>query len=108
MDLEKISAFVDGELTKEEADSVLAAILKEPGSDSWRLYQQIGDVLRAQDAPLSPEFSQRFAARLEAEPALSQPAPGLFSPAMGLRLLKSGIEEIRKRLPRYTWTIRSN
>jgi sigma-E factor negative regulatory protein RseA len=47
----------------------LAALQGEDGRQTWALYHQIGDALRADPGPpLSPGFAARMAARLAAEP----------------------------------------
>lgn len=70
MTRERISAFADGECGDAEADIALAALHGEGEKADWELYHQIGDVLRSDDMAvgLSPGFSARMAARLEAEP----------------------------------------
>jgi len=72
---ESISALVDGEVT---AQAALPAfdLLREPlHRQTWDLYHQVGDTLRCESmaAPLSEDFSRRFAAKLDAEPTLSAP-----------------------------------
>jgi sigma-E factor negative regulatory protein RseA len=83
MSREQISAFADGELADQHVDKVLAAMRKEHGCADWKLYHQIGDVLRSDDMDvnLSPGFSVRMAARLAMEPAIVAPLPPLSSPA---------------------------
>jgi sigma-E factor negative regulatory protein RseA len=69
----KISALMDGELERHEADGALAA-LKGGGEalDTWRTYNLIGDSMRA--APmLSGGFAGRVAARLAEEPTVLAP-----------------------------------
>lgn len=76
---QQISAFADGELPDHEVRTVIAA-LRAPGCRSdWDIYHQIGDTLRSDPmaAPFSAGFSDRFAARLAAEPTLVAPRPRL-------------------------------
>jgi sigma-E factor negative regulatory protein RseA len=74
---QEISAFADGELHKQEIDSVLAALRHDEGKEDWKIYHQIGDLLRSDDMNinLSPGFSSRMAARLEAEAPILAPQP---------------------------------
>ncbi|KRB70422.1 hypothetical protein ASE07_07330 [Noviherbaspirillum sp. Root189] len=76
---EKISALADGEITDEQLDLALATLKKGNACADWALYHQIGDVLRSSDMALnmSPDFSARFAARLEAEPTIIAPAANI-------------------------------
>lgn len=72
---ERISALVDGEINAGEALHTMG-VLREPSHcQTWDLYHQIGDTLRSESmsAPLSNDFSRRFAAKLEAEPVLLPP-----------------------------------
>lgn len=73
---EKISAFADGELCKDQADAVLASLREPENAASWNVYHQIGDVMRSDDmaVSLSDGFAARMAARLEAEPTIIAPA----------------------------------
>ncbi|WP_420475268.1 sigma-E factor negative regulatory protein [Noviherbaspirillum sp. ST9] len=76
MTQEKISALADGELPGEHIDIVLAALRNKEGKADWDIYHQIGDVLRSDDmaVDLSPGFSSRLSARLDAEPTIMAPA----------------------------------
>ena len=66
---ELISALSDGETPDVDQELTLAALDTPDGRQAWALYHHIGDVLRAAPAPdLSPDFAERLAARLEAEP----------------------------------------
>lgn len=72
---ERISALVDGEINAGEALHTIG-VLREPlHCQTWDVYHQIGDTLRSESmaAPLSKDFSLRFAAKLEAEPLLLPP-----------------------------------
>jgi sigma-E factor negative regulatory protein RseA len=75
MSREQISALADGELSDQQLEVALAALRQQDARADWDVYHQIGDVLRSDDmaVSLSPEFSARMAARLEAEPAIVAP-----------------------------------
>lgn len=76
---QQISALADSELPDHEVEAAMAA-LRAPGSRAdWDTYHQIGDMLRSETmaTPLSAGFSDRFAARLAAEPTLLAPKPRL-------------------------------
>ncbi len=76
---QQVSAFADGELPDHEVDAAIAALRAPGGRSDWDIYHQIGDTLRSEPmaAPLSAGFSDRFAARLAAEPTLLAPKPRL-------------------------------
>ncbi|MFC5428582.1 sigma-E factor negative regulatory protein [Paraburkholderia denitrificans] len=75
---ERLSAFVDGELTAGERPDGIFSDLDQEGRASWSAYHLIGDVLRSDDLALSAAASQSFmagfAARFEAEPHVLAPA----------------------------------
>lgn len=73
---EQISAFADGELADNQADMVLAALRQPEGKSAWDAYHEIGDLLRSREMAmeLSPDFSARLAARLQAEPPIVAPS----------------------------------
>lgn len=73
---EQISAFADGELDDPYIDEALALLRRPGGKADWAIYHQIGDVLRSDDmdVKMRPDFSARFAARLEQEPTYIAPA----------------------------------
>ncbi|MEN9657598.1 MAG: hypothetical protein RL571_1063 [Pseudomonadota bacterium] len=70
---EKLSALMDGELDVSEIDGLLAEMKREPElSNAWYDWHQACDSL--QEHPLlSPQFMQRFSARLAAEPTVVAP-----------------------------------
>jgi sigma-E factor negative regulatory protein RseA len=71
---ERISRLMDGELEGADADAAYGE-LKQPGSvETWVCYHVIGDALRRTSASM-PGFSERFAARLGAEPTVLAPHP---------------------------------
>src|SRR5690349_2738053 len=66
---EFISALSDGELPDIDQELAFAALDSPEGRQAWALIHRIGDVLRAAPTPdLSPDFSERLAARLADEP----------------------------------------
>jgi len=69
---EQISALADGELSGAYVDMALAALRHNEGRATWDVYHQIGDIMRSDDMALSlsPDFTSRMFARLEAEPAM--------------------------------------
>lgn len=72
---ESISALADGELSDAQLDAVLASLHAADKRQTWEIYHQIGDVLRSDDLAvnLSPDFSSRFSAMLDAEPTILAP-----------------------------------
>jgi sigma-E factor negative regulatory protein RseA len=72
--VDKISAFMDGEIIGEEASAQLRR-LKDDDSlrASWDTYHLIGDTLRGEKLWLSPEFTARVRARLAGEPTVLAP-----------------------------------
>lgn len=75
---DNISAMVDGELSNAQWASALARLSEvnnHDGKKTWEIYHQIGDVLRSDDlaVTLSPGFSSRFSALLDAEPVVLAP-----------------------------------
>lgn len=70
---EHISALCDGELPTGDIELAFAGLHTADGHHAWEVYHRIGDVLRSQGArDLSPEFAERLAARLAAEPLPSR------------------------------------
>jgi sigma-E factor negative regulatory protein RseA len=75
---DNISAMLDGELSNAQWASALARlgeVNNHEGKKTWETYHQIGDVLRSEDlaVTLSPGFSSRFSALLDAEPVVLAP-----------------------------------
>jgi sigma-E factor negative regulatory protein RseA len=75
---DNISAMLDGELSNAQWASALARLTEannHDGKKAWEIYHQIGDVLRSDDlaVTLSPGFSSRFSALLDAEPVVLAP-----------------------------------
>jgi sigma-E factor negative regulatory protein RseA len=71
---EQISRLMDGELEGAEADAAFRELKTPDGVASWVCYHVVGDALRRCGEP-TPGFAARFAARLEAEPAVLAPRP---------------------------------
>ncbi|CAG4906584.1 hypothetical protein R52603_05510 [Paraburkholderia saeva] len=75
---ERLSAFVDGELSGEEHLNKFIADLDREDRAVWADYHLIGDALRSDDLAVSPAASQAFmagfAARFEAEAHVLAPA----------------------------------
>ena len=83
VDVEKISAFMDGEMGEGEAVGQIGR-LKENGDlrATWDTYHVIGDTLRGEKLWLSPAFNEKLSARLAQEPIVfaphtRKPAPSL-------------------------------
>jgi sigma-E factor negative regulatory protein RseA len=72
---DKISAFADGELPHAQVDAVMKDLATPEGRAAWEAYHHAGDVMRSDDmdVALSPGFSARMAARLDAEPTVLAP-----------------------------------
>lgn len=72
--MEKISAFMDGEIEGIEATGQINR-LKEDGRlrASWDAYHLIGDTLRGEKLRLSPDFAAKLSARLADEPTVIAP-----------------------------------
>lgn len=73
---EQISAMADGEIPVEQLDALLVSLRDKSAQEDWKLYHQIGDLLRSEDmnVRLSDNFSARMSAMLEAEPTIVAPA----------------------------------
>jgi sigma-E factor negative regulatory protein RseA len=71
---EQISRLMDGDLYGAEVDAALREIKQPDGIATWVCYHVIGDALRRSGAPTAG-FSQRFAARLQAESTVLAPRP---------------------------------
>ncbi len=72
--MEKVSAFMDGELSESESASHIAHIREDAQSRAaWDAYHLIGDTLRGEKIRLSPDFNARLHARLADEPTVLAP-----------------------------------
>ncbi len=75
---QSISSLLDGELNDTAFELTLASLGEAGnvgGRKTWEIYHQIGDVLRSDDLAmtLSPDFSSRLSALLDAEPVVMAP-----------------------------------
>ncbi len=72
--MEKISAFMDGEIAGVDATGQLNR-LKEDATlrATWGTYHVIGDAMRGEKVWLSPDFSAKVMARLSDEPTVLAP-----------------------------------
>lgn len=76
-----ISELADGELDASQVAPLLKRLGSAEARDTWDVYHQIGDVLRA-DAmvgAVSKDFSRKFSERLAAEPVVLAPRRSLVS-----------------------------
>jgi sigma-E factor negative regulatory protein RseA len=73
--MEKISALMDGELDRQNAQTTIALLKQDESLQSeWATYHLIGDALR--DHWLTPiDVSQKLKAKLSQEPAIVAPHP---------------------------------
>lgn len=73
--MERISAFMDGELGQEEGAGQIGRLKDDPQARrAWEIYHLIGDSVRG-DTGLSPRFMEQLGARLAAEPTVLAPRP---------------------------------
>ena len=72
--MEKISAFMDGELEGMEAGGQVARLKDDPRlRASWDTYHLIGDTLRGEKLSLSRDFTASVSSRLADEPTVLAP-----------------------------------
>ncbi|MDH5479377.1 MAG: sigma-E factor negative regulatory protein [Nitrosomonas sp.] len=70
----EVSTLVDGELEKQEADKIIAALKKQEDlHEDWQTYHLIGDALR-QSTKLATNIAPRVKAQLESEVTILAPA----------------------------------
>lgn len=69
---ERISRLMDGELEGAEAEAAYRELKQPDGVETWVCYHVVGDALRRTGGSM-PGFSERFAARLGAEPTVIAP-----------------------------------
>src|SRR5258708_21706909 len=73
--MERISAFMDGELEDHEAASQVRRLKEDPDLRSaWETYHLIGDAMRG-EAGYSSGLVVKISARLAAEPTILAPRP---------------------------------
>ncbi|MBC3874291.1 sigma-E factor negative regulatory protein [Undibacterium flavidum] len=75
---ELISSVLDGELSDAQLDALLDRLKGQDGQQvmqTWTQYHELGDVLRSDDlaVALSPNFSAKMSALLDAEPVILAP-----------------------------------
>ncbi|HEX7813079.1 MAG TPA: sigma-E factor negative regulatory protein [Burkholderiales bacterium] len=71
--MERISAFLDGEVEDNEISAQLARLKQDPAlREAWDTYHLIGDAMRG-DAGVAPAFMSRFSAALAQEPTVLAP-----------------------------------
>ncbi len=71
---EKISALMDGELTREEASRVIKSLGADAaGRDEWDCYHLIGSSLRGEASPSTSACRQAIFLRLAEEPTVLAP-----------------------------------
>ncbi|HVY05110.1 MAG TPA: sigma-E factor negative regulatory protein [Burkholderiales bacterium] len=74
--MEKISAFMDGEVDGAEANGQIARLKEESRLRAgWETYHLIGDTLRGERIQMSGRFVETFSARLASEPTVLAPRP---------------------------------
>ena len=69
---EDISRLVDGDLPEDHLDATCSQLKQGEGMATWMCYHVIGDTLRG-TAGAAPQLSEKFAARLAAEPVVVAP-----------------------------------
>ena len=73
--MERISAFMDGELEDHEAAGQMRRLKEDPELlTAWGTYHLIGDAMRG-EAGYSPGLAVKISARLAAEPTVLAPRP---------------------------------
>lgn len=71
--MERISAFMDGEVGGHEVSAQLASLKQDAAlRETWGTYHLIGDAMRG-DASVAPGFMGRFSAALAQEPTVLAP-----------------------------------
>lgn len=69
----QICALADSETSTADIELAIAALKTADGEEVWKVYHQIGEVLRSFATPeFSPDFAAAFAARLNKEKAPGQ------------------------------------
>lgn len=85
--MERISAFMDGEVEDQEVSAQLAGLKQYPAArEAWDTYHLIGDAMRGDimrgDAGVAPGFMDRFSAALAQEPTVLAPKAPVRKPAL--------------------------
>lgn len=72
--MERISAFVDGEVGESEATTQIRRMKEDPQlRAAWETYHLVGDTLRGEKIGLSREFGAKLSTRLADEPTILAP-----------------------------------
>lgn len=72
--MERISAFVDGEVGESEVTGQIRRMKEDPRlRTAWETYHLVGDTLRGEKIGLSRDFGAKLSARLAAEPTILAP-----------------------------------
>jgi sigma-E factor negative regulatory protein RseA len=72
--MERISAFMDGEVDESEVTRQVRRMEQDPRLRAvWGTYHLIGDTLRGEKIGLSRDFTRKLSARLAAEPTILAP-----------------------------------
>lgn len=69
---EEISRLVDGDLPEDHLDAACSQLKQGEGMATWMCYHVIGETLRGTSG-VAPRLSEKFAARLAAEPVVLAP-----------------------------------
>ena len=69
---EEISRLVDGDLPEEHFDAACSQLKQNEGMATWMCYHVIGETLRGTNG-VNPGVSEKFTARLAAEPVVLAP-----------------------------------
>lgn len=78
---DKVSELMDGELSKQDAKSIIAALKKENAlQQDWGIYHLIGDSLR-QSSSLAIDVSRQVSKQLASEPVLIAPQSEIKQPS---------------------------
>ena len=72
--MERISAFVDGEVEEPEVTGQVRRMKEDPRLQAvWDTYHLIGDTLRGEKIGFSPDFNAKLRAKLAEEPTILAP-----------------------------------
>lgn len=72
--MERISAFMDGEVDEAEVTGQVRRMKEDPGLRAvWGTYHLIGDTLRGEKVGFSQDFNAKLSARLAEEPTVLAP-----------------------------------
>ena len=72
--MERISAFMDGEIEESEVSAQVRRMKEDPRlRAAWDTYHLVGDTLRGERIGLSPDFNAKLSAKLAEEPTILAP-----------------------------------